>query len=190
MYSGRGTRALPRVGFPIRKSPDQRSVSTFPGLIAAAHVLHRLLAPRHPPCALILLIRKNTCHVAMEFSRCARERSRPPRSPRPVVETGPGLSKLNSVRPLPTLRPFETRRGRRCSRRAGTPDGHRASSGHRRARRLRSNCSGFPRKEVIQPHLPVRLPCYDFTPITSPTFDGCLPKGLAHRLRVLPAFVV
>ena len=33
----------------------------------------------------------------------------------------------------------------------------------------------FPRKEVIQPHLPVRLPCYDFTPVTSPTFDGSLP---------------
>ena len=48
----------------------------------------------------------------------------------------------------------------------------------------------LPRKEVIQPHLPVRLPCYDFTPITSPTFDGSLPNGLGHRLRVLPAFVV
>jgi hypothetical protein len=48
----------------------------------------------------------------------------------------------------------------------------------------------LPRKEVIQPHLPVRLPCYDFTPITSPTFDGSLPEGLGHRLRVLPAFVV
>ena len=32
----------------------------------------------------------------------------------------------------------------------------------------------LPRKEVIQPHLPVRLPCYDFVPITNPTFDGCL----------------
>ena len=32
--------------------------------------------------------------------------------------------------------------------------------------------TGLPRKEVIQPHLPVRLPCYDFTPITDPTFDG------------------
>jgi hypothetical protein len=30
----------------------------------------------------------------------------------------------------------------------------------------------LPRKEVIQPHLPVRLPCYDFVPITRPTFDG------------------
>ena len=28
------------------------------------------------------------------------------------------------------------------------------------------------RKEVIQPYLPVRLPCYDFTPIAGPTFDG------------------
>ena len=46
------------------------------------------------------------------------------------------------------------------------------------------------RKEVIQPHLPVRLPCYDFTPITDPTFDGSLLKRLGHRLRVLPTFVV
>jgi hypothetical protein len=30
------------------------------------------------------------------------------------------------------------------------------------------------RKEVIQPHLPIRLPCYDFTPVTSPTVTGCL----------------
>ena len=32
------------------------------------------------------------------------------------------------------------------------------------------------RKEVIQPHLPVRLPCYDFVPIADPTFDGSLPR--------------
>ena len=31
----------------------------------------------------------------------------------------------------------------------------------------------FLRKEVIQPHLPIRLPCYDFTPIIRPTFDCC-----------------
>ena len=46
------------------------------------------------------------------------------------------------------------------------------------------------RKEVIQPHLPVRLPCYDFIPIADPTFDGSLPYGLGHRLRVLPTFVM
>ena len=48
----------------------------------------------------------------------------------------------------------------------------------------------IPRKEVIQPQLPLRLPCYDFTPIIDPTFDGSLPCGLGHRLRVLPTFVV
>ena len=35
------------------------------------------------------------------------------------------------------------------------------------------------RKEVIQPHLPIRLPCYDFTPIANPTFGHVL---LAVRL--------
>ena len=48
----------------------------------------------------------------------------------------------------------------------------------------------LPRKEVIQPHLPIRLPCYDFTPITNPTLDGSSLYRLSHRLRVLLAFVV
>ena len=41
----------------------------------------------------------------------------------------------------------------------------------------------LPRKEVIQPHLPIRLPCYDFTPIAGPTFDRCLPskRGVGPR---------
>src|SRR5688500_2520008 len=32
----------------------------------------------------------------------------------------------------------------------------------------------FPRKEVIQPHLPVRLPCYDFVPVAAPALGRCL----------------
>ena len=31
----------------------------------------------------------------------------------------------------------------------------------------------LPRKEVTQPHLPVRLPCYDFTPVTNPALGRC-----------------
>src|SRR5881392_2854435 len=81
MDSGRSMRALPRIGFPIRRSRDQRLVSTSPTLFAAAHVLHRLLAPRHPPCALVPLIEKNTLCVAMEFSRCTRTRSPPREKP-------------------------------------------------------------------------------------------------------------
>ena len=37
------------------------------------------------------------------------------------------------------------------------------------------------RKEVIQPHLPVRLPCYDFVPIASPTFDRSPQKMVRPR---------
>ena len=32
------------------------------------------------------------------------------------------------------------------------------------------------RKEVIQPQIPLRLPCYDFTPIISHTLGACLPS--------------
>ena len=45
------------------------------------------------------------------------------------------------------------------------------------------------RKEVIQPHVPVRLPCYDLVPVTDPTLDSFFPKGLDHWLRVLPTSV-
>jgi hypothetical protein len=46
------------------------------------------------------------------------------------------------------------------------------------------------RKEVIQPQVLLRLPCYDFTPIMSHTLDGYLPCGLAYRLLVQPTFVM
>ena len=32
------------------------------------------------------------------------------------------------------------------------------------------------RKEVIQPQVPLRLPCYDFTPVADPTVAACPPK--------------
>src|SRR6266576_6528816 len=101
MDSGAGTAALPAVSFLIRKSRDRRMVSFSPGLIAAAHVLHRLSVPRHPPCALVLLIRRTPdIDVAMEFSRCTRADARPTKTPPPAVIAGPGLSKLNSVRDI------------------------------------------------------------------------------------------
>ena len=33
--------------------------------------------------------------------------------------------------------------------------------------------TGILRKEVIQPQVPLRLPCYDFTPVAEPTVVGC-----------------
>ena len=46
------------------------------------------------------------------------------------------------------------------------------------------------RKEVIQPQVPLRLPCYDFTPVADPTVVGFLPCGLEHCLRVKPTPMV
>jgi len=43
------------------------------------------------------------------------------------------------------------------------------------------------RKEVIQPQVPLRLPCYDLVPITGFTFGAC--PGGHRRLRVPPALV-
>ena len=34
------------------------------------------------------------------------------------------------------------------------------------------------RKEVIQPHLPIRLPCYDFTPVTAPALGHSCTSGV------------
>src|SRR5215475_3517005 len=45
-------------GYPIRTPWDQRSVDNSPRPIAASHVLHRLLVPRHPPFALTNLTTK------------------------------------------------------------------------------------------------------------------------------------
>ena len=149
MYSGRATRALPHVGFPIRTSRHHRLVSISTGLIAAAHVLHRLSAPRHPPCALILLIEKNTF--------CCRYGVFKVRAGRRPQEPSSGTVFQNSAAYVEVDVAFLEK---------------------------------LPRKEVIQPQLPLRLPCYDFTPVTDPTFDGSLPCGLGHRLRVLPASVV
>src|SRR5438094_649086 len=135
--SGESTRALPRVGFPIRKSRDRRLVSTSPGLIAAAHVLHRLSAPRHPPCALVLLIRRTRCVSAMEFSRCAR----------PTVHdaSAPATRKAARRRSLKTQQ-----RGYVevdvDSRRARALDG-RTNTTIDRSGACRSKSSGIPRKE-------------------------------------------
>src|SRR4051812_563307 len=107
MYSGTDPSALPLVGFPIRKSRDQRLVSTSPTLIAAAHVLLRLLAPRHPPCALHLLIVKNT--VVICRYGVFKVRMRPPRSAVAALSRQPRLARSFKTQ----QRTYNRRRGRR-----------------------------------------------------------------------------
>jgi hypothetical protein len=59
------------VGFPHSEIPGSKPACGSPGLIAACHVLHRLLAPRHPPHALSSLIIKLTWTVAPALTQSA-----------------------------------------------------------------------------------------------------------------------
>ena len=121
-------------------------------------------------------------------SRTARRQSRRPR-PRPTV-AGEGTCRRRrasyprrSIKTAldPTCMPgactrrWGPRRSRRARRREVPPD---------------ADFWGAFRKEVIQPQVPLRLPCYDFTPVADPTVDACLPCGLAQRLRVEPTPMV
>ena len=58
-----------QIGFPHSDIPGSKPVCGFPRLFAAYHVLHRLLAPRHPPYALSSLTIKLTQHVATRQAR-------------------------------------------------------------------------------------------------------------------------
>ena len=99
-----------------------------------------------------------------------------------------GLSKLNSVSRLhrrlneggqstePASRStlFQASRLIWTARRPSTVARHEPSDRSTEPTPTGVRAPVFPRKEVIQPQLPLRLPCYDFTPIINPTFDGCL----------------
>jgi hypothetical protein len=197
MCSAQDDAALPAPGFPIRKSTGQRLFSASPWLIAAVHVLLRLLVPRHPPHALSILTVINRSRTAKPFqsetTRCFGHLCSfqgPAR--KHVTRLGRARSLKTKQHAGPTRRPRPNSRPGRHSGdapgRARGPVGHGPSPADRGV--PRAVALGLPRKEVIQPHLPVRLPCYDFTPIAGPTFDGSLPCGLGHRLRVLLTFVV
>ena len=170
MYSTHSDAALPAPGFPIRKSAGQRLFSASPRLIAAIHVLPRLLVPRHSPCALsILTVSTRTpkrtgvflypfcLYVQFSSSAEAAGGGLPPS----------GLWKLSSARA--PARPHEAESAGQVK--SGRHSGVVPATSQRGGRT--PIC--LPRKEVIQPQLPLRLPCYDFTPITGPTFDGSLP---------------
>ena len=128
MCSARDNAALPTLGFPIRASAGHWLFSASPRLIAAVHALHRLLVPRHPPCALTILTviaesrrarfrRRNRrflqgkrCQAlalipntlaTVQFSRSVKRRNSPHDGPGPSPANRrrrAGLSKLNSMR--------------------------------------------------------------------------------------------
>ena len=69
-----------RSGFPHSDIPGSKPACGSPRLIAACHVLHRLLAPRHPPYALSSLTIKLTQHVVCPASRFFGTRGQKPMS--------------------------------------------------------------------------------------------------------------
>jgi hypothetical protein len=161
----------------------------------ASHVLHRFLVPRHPPCALKNLATDARVHCAVLKQRPATHHPEPTGS----SALGPALKAArrpypqtpNSVPGTPYRSPrrstllravLEGEDSQKC-RIINVPP---LSNQHRTfadelASGPPSKLDGLEvllRKEVIQPHLPVRLPCYDFVPIASPTFDSSLPQGV------------
>src|SRR6201996_1985333 len=85
MCSGGGDEQLRSTGFPIRKSPDRSLVADSPGLIAGSYVLHRLLVPRHPPCALNNLATTDDARVHYAVLKI---RAGPVPNPSPIIHTG------------------------------------------------------------------------------------------------------
>ena len=200
-------------GFPIRRPPDHRSFTNSPGLIAGYNVLHRLLVPRHPPIALssfpqqsqekiykdarvhyedlktptttttgtnapTAVLSRNTAHTRWPRSQDPTMCSiHPPQQEAPTIPKNHGQSMFHPQKPSPARRPHPWPIPRHHTT---TPE---------RTPAVLDGLFGLLRKEVIQPHLPVRLPCYDLVLITSPTFDSSLPEGLGRRLRVLPTFM-
>ena len=169
MYSLYGTWGFP-CEFPHSEISGSLAMCAYPKLIAAYHVLHRLLMPRHSPCALCSLTYQVNfskylhlisqriflgyfSYLKLYINSCAIFKEHLEKH---------GFSKLNRV---------------------VNPVIFRVRSKH-------LVTSFIHRKEVIQPQVLLRLPCYDFTPIADPTLGGFLPYGLDHQLWVLPTLMV
>ena len=136
-------------GFPIRKSSDHRVLARSPRLIAGSYVLHRLLLPRHPPCALCSF-KSPMRSMIIACQHCCQHR------PRTCLER-------ESIHRLPY--PYT-----QCERTAESDSENQAEGG----RTVNFTwMSRWPKpgvrllKEVIQPQVPLRLPCYDFTPVAN-----------------------
>ena len=139
-----GSRPSP-AGFPHSGTPGSKPVCGSPGTIAACRALRRLPAPRHPPCALYTFGALGPS--GLRSFLCSLEKSLP-------------LALCGSQGAL--LVTHASHGGRTLRGRGGLQTVGLSAS----------PSLSLPRKEVIQPHLPVRLPCYDFTPLAPHTFGA------------------
>ncbi len=104
----------------------------------------------------------------------------------------PAASRLSGVRsnhlsygPLPVGGPAAAARPWTQPPRPGGRAGTIGASHSRRGKARQTGRGARSRKEVIQPHLPVRLPCYDLAPVVRLTLGACPPCGLARRRQAL-----
>src|SRR5712672_1806386 len=143
MCSGGGNEQLRPLGFPIRKSPDRRLVADSPGLIAGSYVLHRLLVPRHPPCALNNLATTDDARVHYAVLKVRAATS-------PQTAAHPGTTPHTAGRPGAVRREAgPTRRNTRPARRPVPQDPTAcpapATPGGQRSAPPRSGCTSRPR---------------------------------------------
>ena len=110
-----------------------------------------------------------TCHLCDLHHRIGKEPGKEDRDPRTHLATGQG-AKQHPHEGLP--RPATG--ASRCRLGAGIgwigPEGPQPTC----TPTIRANFQGILRKEVIQPQVPLRLPCYDLVPITGFIFGACL----------------
>ena len=136
-------------GFPHSEIPGSQLTYSSPRHIGVSAVLLRLLVPRHPPCALINLTTDG------QLKKVDRE----------------------AITLLDACFMFQCR-SIQFSKNKLESQSLRSEPSKLNAKRQpdpKIGSDSILRKEVIQPHLPIRLPCYDFTPIICPTFGGWLP---------------
>ena len=140
-----------------------------------------------PPTSRLSGVRSNQLSYRPTPSAMSRRRSSPRgrRAPPPPSlapglkrNPGPGLAVVGRIEP--------GRRADQARSQSQAPERERIAHGPENPRRLdrksvprsssynESRVTSLPRKEVIQPHLPVRLPCYDLAPITGLTLGACL----------------
>ena len=184
-----------RAGFSHSETRGSEGVCPSPRIIAACRVLRRLPVPRHPPPALTIFLLSQTVwfttHVAplggalgviLHEMRSSRRKSS-------LVTL---CSSQGTARASPGDRTPRGRMPASSQVRPKGPEAWRLGLTGRPVAIIKCSLEEvvLPRKEVIQPHLPVRLPCYDFTPLTSHTFGTSPPCGLGRRLRVQATRVV
>ena len=181
-----------------------------PRLIAAYRGLHRLRIPRHPPHALVCLTTKFVAKQSTRLHRsfllydqylrvtlqntknvlalCERH-SRIGFVNPTIYHTSVVKQRRNVLQDAPKVTQRDRMEASRCKKKSMWEkqmyEAKRLTGSFQRSIRLSAYSRSV--KEVIQPQVPLRLPCYDFAPVTALAFGRLPPCGLRHGLRALTA---